>query len=52
MDKEHSLERIPHSARSNLFSIVLIRIGVNTALSQFILGGTLGHAMTFWQGQY
>ncbi|QBY41757.1 cytosine permease [Arsenophonus nasoniae] len=49
MDKEHSLERIPPLARSDLFSVVLIRIGANTSLSQFILGATLGHAMTFWQ---
>lgn len=49
MDKEHSLERIPSSARSDLFSVALIRIGANTSLSQFMLGATLGHAMTFWQ---
>ncbi|MFV9989281.1 MAG: cytosine permease [Coxiella endosymbiont of Dermacentor nuttalli] len=49
MGKEHSLERIPLSARSDLFSVALIRIGANTSLSQFILGATLGHSMTFWQ---
>lgn len=49
MDKEHSLQRIPPLARSDLFSVVLIRIGANTSLSQFMLGATLGHTMTFWQ---
>lgn len=49
MDKEYSLERVPLSGRSNLVTVALIRIGANTSLSQFMLGATLGHAMTFWQ---
>ncbi|MEA9444465.1 cytosine permease [Candidatus Fukatsuia symbiotica] len=39
----------PLAMRSSLFSITLIRIGVTTALSQFMLGATLGHSMTFGQ---
>lgn len=41
--------RVPCAQRSSLFTVTLIRIGSITALSQFMLGATLGHAMSFWQ---
>lgn len=41
--------RVPVSARHNLFTLVMIRIGIMTALGQFMLGAMLGHAMPFHQ---
>ncbi len=46
---DYAFSPVPPTARSNLFSMILIRIGMMTALSQFMLGATLGHTMTFSQ---
>lgn len=46
---DYAFGRVPLHARSNLFNIILIRVGGISALSQFMLGATLGHTMTFGQ---
>ncbi|GFN45407.1 purine-cytosine permease family protein [Candidatus Regiella insecticola] len=46
---DYAFSRVPLHARFDLLSIVLIRVGGLAALSQFMLGATLGHAMTFSQ---
>ncbi|WP_339056468.1 cytosine permease [Candidatus Regiella endosymbiont of Tuberolachnus salignus] len=46
---DYSLSRIPLNARSSLLSVTLVRVGAITTLAQFMLGATLGHAMTFNQ---
>lgn len=46
---DYAFSRVPVSQRTSLFNIVLIRIGAVTALSQFIVGATLGNGMSFWQ---
>lgn len=42
-------ERVPVSARTSLFTVTMINIGIMATLSQFLLGATLGHSMTFSQ---
>ncbi|MGP4139978.1 purine-cytosine permease family protein [Sodalis praecaptivus] len=49
MNDDFVYGRVPCAQRSSLFTVTLIRIGSITALSQFMLGATLGHAMSFWQ---
>lgn len=49
LNDDYAFSRVPFHARSNLFSIILIRVGGISALSQFMLGATLGHTMTFGQ---
>nr|WP_312885035.1 hypothetical protein [Candidatus Sodalis endolongispinus] len=49
MNDDFVYGRVPRAQRSSLFTVTLIRIGSITALSQFMLGATLGHAMSFWQ---
>lgn len=44
----YSLDRVPKEARVSLVNVTLVRMGMATALSQFMLGATLGHGMTFW----
>ncbi len=45
--EDYAFKPVPLNARSNLFTVTLIRIGIMTALAQFMLGAMLGHAMTF-----
>lgn len=40
--------RVPYSARRSLFTLVMVRIGIMTALGQFMLGAMLGHSMSFY----
>lgn len=40
---------VPQTARSSFLSVVLIRIGMMTAMAQFMLGAMLGNSMTFGQ---
>lgn len=47
-DNNYALNPVPATARVELLHTVLIRIGMVTALGQFMLGATLGHSMTFW----
>lgn len=49
MISDHSFSRIPSSERLDLLTVTLIRIGSTTALSQFMLGATLGHSMSINQ---
>ncbi|WP_329602844.1 purine-cytosine permease family protein [Terrilactibacillus tamarindi] len=46
---DYSLDRVPKSERKSMFSILLVRIGALTSISQFMLGATLGYGMTLWQ---
>lgn len=45
---DYALTRVPESARYNWFSVAAQRFGQVSALSQFLLGATLGMGMTFW----
>ncbi|WP_235667765.1 cytosine permease [Candidatus Williamhamiltonella defendens] len=40
--------RAPADCRSSLFTMVVVRIGIMTALGQFMLGALLGHTMSFY----
>ncbi|GMA39174.1 purine-cytosine permease family protein [Mobilicoccus caccae] len=44
---DHALGRVPRSARRHWFGIAVQRFGQVSALSQFLLGATLGFSMTF-----
>ncbi|CNF41972.1 putative purine and pyrimidine permease [Yersinia enterocolitica] len=44
---DYSVSRLPVSAKSSFISVTLVRVGAITTLAQFMLGATLGHAMTF-----
>lgn len=46
---DYALSRVPKIARASFLNVTLVRIGLMTSLSQFMLGATLGHAMTFNQ---
>jgi cytosine permease len=46
---DYAFSRVPITERVGLLNVVLVRMGMATALSQFMLGATLGHSMTFWQ---
>ncbi|MFG2076830.1 purine-cytosine permease family protein [Nonomuraea maritima] len=46
---DYALERVPSSARYSWVTIAVQRFGLLSALSQFLLGATLGMGMTFWQ---
>ena len=46
---DYALERVPSSARYGWMTIAVQRFGLLSALSQFLLGATLGMGMTFWQ---
>ncbi|KJV78054.1 permease for cytosine/purine, uracil, thiamine, allantoin family protein [Rickettsia hoogstraalii str. RCCE3] len=48
-NSDYAISRVPLEARSNLFSVTLIRIGAMTSLAQFMLGALLGYSMTFKQ---
>lgn len=45
---DYSLQRVPKTARSHWFPIAVQRFGQVSALSQFLLGATLGYALSFW----
>lgn len=47
-DHDYSCSRVPQDRRCTLFMTTLIRIGMTTSLSQFLIGAMLGHAMTFY----
>ena len=45
---DYALKRVPESARYHWFSVAAQRFGQVSALSQFLLGATLGMGMSFW----
>jgi cytosine permease len=45
---DYSLRRVPASARYGWFQVAVQRFGQISALSQFLLGATLGFGMSFW----
>ena len=45
---DHAVGRIPMGERRHWFVVFLQRYGMLSALSQFLLGATLGFAMNFW----
>ncbi|MFD0485186.1 purine-cytosine permease family protein [Kineococcus sp. GCM10028916] len=45
---DHALGRVPDTARYSWWSVAVQRFGQMSALSQFLLGATLGFGMTFW----
>lgn len=45
---DFSSERVPYEKRYHWLTITVIRFGQMSALSQFLLGATLGFGMTFW----
>ncbi|TMR92561.1 purine-cytosine permease family protein [Nonomuraea basaltis] len=47
--EDYALERVPVSARYGWMTVAIQRFGLLSALSQFLLGATLGMGMTFWQ---
>ncbi|WP_327092900.1 cytosine permease [Nonomuraea sp. NBC_01738] len=46
---DYALDRVPATARYGWATIAVQRFGLLSALSQFLLGATLGMGMTFWQ---
>lgn len=46
---DHAVSRMPVSERKHWFVVFLQRYGQMSALSQFLLGATLGFGMDFWQ---
>lgn len=46
---DFALSRVPQAARKHWFGIAVQRFGQVSALSQFLLGATLGYAMSFGQ---
>jgi cytosine permease len=46
---DHAVGRMPVSERRHWFVVFLQRYGQMSALSQFLLGATLGFGMDFWQ---
>lgn len=45
---DYSMDRVPAAARRPMRDILWVRLGVLTAMSQFVLGATLGYGMSFW----
>ncbi|GAA2691305.1 purine-cytosine permease family protein [Nonomuraea recticatena] len=45
---DYALQRVPQSARYGWVTVAIQRFGMLSALSQFLLGATLGMGMTFW----
>src|SRR3989442_4058816 len=45
---DFAMDRVPPAARRPMRDILWVRLGVLTAMSQFVLGATLGYGMTFW----
>jgi cytosine permease len=46
---DHAVSRMPAGERKHWFVVFLQRYGQMSALSQFLLGATLGFGMDFWQ---
>lgn len=46
--EDFALSRVPMSARYHWLSVAVMRFGQLSALSQFLLGATLGYGMSFW----
>ncbi|GAA4906497.1 cytosine permease [Nonomuraea thailandensis] len=46
---DYALTRVPQSARYSWWSVAVQRFGQVSALSQFLLGATLGFGMGFWE---
>ena len=46
---DHAVTRMPDDERKHWFIVFLQRYGQMSALSQFLLGATLGFGMDFWQ---
>lgn len=47
-DDVYAFDTTPLEAKANFLDVTLVRMGITTALSQFMIGMTLGHSMTFW----
>jgi cytosine permease len=45
---DYALARVPQSARYSWWTVAVQRFGQVSALSQFLLGSTLGFGMSFW----
>ncbi|SFJ81971.1 purine-cytosine permease family protein [Amycolatopsis sacchari] len=45
---DYALTRVPRSARYSWWSVAVQRFGQVSALSQFLLGATVGFGMSFW----
>ncbi|GAA2985598.1 cytosine permease [Streptosporangium longisporum] len=45
---DYALERVPREARYGWVTVAVQRFGMLSALSQFLLGATLGMGMRFW----
>lgn len=45
---DFAMDRVPPAARRPMRDILWVRLGVLTAMSQFVLGATLGYGMKFW----
>jgi cytosine permease len=45
---DYALTRVPRTARYSWWSVAVQRFGQVSALSQFLLGSTLGFGMSFW----
>lgn len=45
---DYALTRVPRAARYSWWSVAVQRFGQVSALSQFLLGSTLGFGMNFW----
>jgi cytosine permease len=45
---DYALRRVPEDARYSWWSVAIQRFGQMSALSQFLLGATLGFGMSFW----
>jgi cytosine permease len=45
---DYSLSRVPESEQYSWTTVAVQRFGQLSALSQFLLGATLGFGMTFW----
>ncbi len=46
---DFAMDRIPSAARRPMRDVLWVRLGVLTAMSQFVLGAALGYGMTFWK---
>lgn len=47
--EDFALSRVPTTERKHWFGIAIQRFGQVSALSQFLLGATLGYALGFWE---
>jgi cytosine permease len=45
---DYAMDRVPPAARRPMRDILWVRLGVLTAMSQFVLGAALGYGMSFW----